>query len=97
MTQNKSHLLLAHYLKQLKLPTMRREYAAVVTACTQDHCDYVSFLLRLVEREALDREQRAAERRMKNAPLPAPQDPGYIRLHRAALALREARPRADGG
>jgi DNA replication protein DnaC len=70
MTQNKSHLLLAHYLKQLKLPTILREYAAVVTACTQDHCDYVSFLLRLVEREALDREQRAAERRVKNAHFP---------------------------
>ncbi|RPJ56222.1 MAG: AAA family ATPase [Dehalococcoidia bacterium] len=70
MTQNKSHLLLAHYLKQLKLPTILREYAAVVTACTQDRCDYVSFLLRLVEREALDREQRAAERRIKNARFP---------------------------
>jgi DNA replication protein DnaC len=70
MTQNKSHLLLAHYLKQLKLPTILREYAAVVTACTQDRCDYVSFLLRLVERETLDREQRAAERRIKKARFP---------------------------
>lgn len=70
MTQNKSHLLLAHYLKQLKLPTILREYAAVVTACTQDRSDYVSFLLRLVERETLDREQRAAERRIKNARFP---------------------------
>lgn len=70
MTQNKSHLLLAHYLKQLKLPTILREYAAVVAACTRDRCDYVSFLLRLVEREALDREKRAAERRVKNARFP---------------------------
>jgi DNA replication protein DnaC len=70
MTQNKSHLLLAHYLKQLKLPTILREYAAVVTACTQDRCDYADFLLRLVEREALDREKRAAERRVKAARFP---------------------------
>lgn len=70
MTQNKSHLLLAHYLKQLKLPTILREYAAVVTACTQDRSDYADFLLRLVEREALDREQRAAERRVKAARFP---------------------------
>ena len=70
MTESKSHLLLDHYLKQLKLPTMLREYAAVVTACTQDRCDYVSFLLRLVEREALDREKRAAQRRVKNARFP---------------------------
>jgi DNA replication protein DnaC len=61
---------LTHYLKQLKLPTILREYAAVVTACTQDRCDYVGFLLRLVEREALDREQRAAERRIKAARFP---------------------------
>jgi len=70
MTESKSQLLLDHYLKQLKLPTMLREYAAVVSACTQDHCDYVSFLLRLVEREALDREKRAAERRVKSARFP---------------------------
>jgi len=70
MTQNKSHLLLAHYLKQLKLPTILREYAAVVTACTQDRCDYVSCLLPRVEREALDRERRAAERLIKNARFP---------------------------
>jgi len=70
MTPNKSHLLLAHYLKQLKLPTILREYAAVVTACTQDRCDYADFLLRLVEREALDREKRAAARRVKAARFP---------------------------
>ncbi len=70
MTPNKSHLLPAHYLKQLKLPAILREYAAVETACTQDRCDYADFLLRLVEREALDREKRAAERRVKAARFP---------------------------
>lgn len=70
MTESKSHLLLQHYLKQLKLPTMLREYAPVAASCTKDRCDYVSFLLRLVEREALDRDQRAAERRVKNARFP---------------------------
>jgi DNA replication protein DnaC len=70
MTESKSHLLLQHYLKQLKLPTMLREYATVAAGCTKDRCDYVSFLLRLVEREALDRDQRAAERRVKNARFP---------------------------
>jgi DNA replication protein DnaC len=70
MTESKSHLLLQHYLKQLKLPTMLREYAPVAARCTKDCCDYVSFLLRLVEREALDRDQRAAERRVKNARFP---------------------------
>ena len=70
MTESKSHLLLQHYLKQLKLPTMLREYGAVAASCTKDRCDYVNFLLRLVERETLDRDQRAAERRVKNARFP---------------------------
>ncbi len=70
MTESKSHLLLQHYLKQLKLPTILREYAAVAASCTKDRSDYVNFLLRLVEREALDRDQRAAERRVKNARFP---------------------------
>lgn len=70
MIERKSQVLLNHYLKKLKLPTMRREYAAVAGSCAKDNCDYVSFLLRLVEREALDREKRSAERRVKNARFP---------------------------
>ena len=70
MNQNKPQLLLKHYLKKLKLPTMLREYEAVAATCAKDNCDYVNFLLRLVEREALDREKRSAERRVKNARFP---------------------------
>ena len=62
MKQDKPQLLLKHYLKKLKLPTMLREYEAVAAACARDNCDYTSFLLRLVEREALDREKRNAAR-----------------------------------
>jgi DNA replication protein DnaC len=68
--ERKSQLLLNHYLKKLKLPTILREYAAVAASCGKDNCDYVTFLLRLVERETLDREKRAAERRVKNARFP---------------------------
>jgi len=70
MTANRPQLLLKHYLKKLKLPTMLREYEAVAATCAKDNSDYVSFLLRLVEREALDREKRSAERRVKNARFP---------------------------
>ena len=66
----KPTILLEHYLKQLKLPTMLREYAALAAACGKERVDYATFLLRLAEREILDREQRAAERRMKNASFP---------------------------
>jgi DNA replication protein DnaC len=70
MSPSQPQLLLKHHLKKLKLPTMLRDYEAVAAACARDNCDYVRFLLRLVEREALDREKRAAERRVKNARFP---------------------------
>lgn len=60
-------VLLAHHLKALKLPTMQREYAAVAAACASENADYATYLLRLVERELLEREQRATQRRIKAA------------------------------
>ena len=70
MSEQKTSLLLKHYLKKLKLPTILREYSAIAVACRKDKHDYANFLLRLVERESLDREKRAAERRVKNARFP---------------------------
>jgi DNA replication protein DnaC len=68
--RDKSTLLLEHYLKKLKLPTILREYAQVAAICRKDRSDYPTFLLRLAERELLDREKRAAERRIKDANFP---------------------------
>ena len=70
MTPPKPAVLLEHYLRQLKLPAILREYAAVAAACTQDRSDYATYLLRLVEREVIEREHRAAERRIKAAGFP---------------------------
>jgi len=67
MSQAKPTVLLEHYLKQLKLPAILRDYAAVAAACTQDRADYPTYLLRLVEREMIEREHRAAQRRIKAA------------------------------
>ena len=66
----KSELLLKHYLKKLKLPTILREYKSIADNCAKDNVGYSEFLLRLFERESLDREKRAAERRIKNAKFP---------------------------
>lgn len=66
----KSTVLLEHHLKALKLPTMLREYASLAATCTKDRADYPTYLLRLTERELLDREKRAAERRLKAASFP---------------------------
>jgi len=65
-----STLLLRHHLKLLKLPTMLRDYAAVAAACGQERVDYAGFLLRLAERELLERERKATERRIKEAFFP---------------------------
>ena len=70
MTTTQPAVLLEHYLKQLKLPTALREYARLAAVCTQDRSDYATYLLRLMEREVIDREHRAAERRVKAAGFP---------------------------
>ena len=70
MNESKPQVLLKHYLKKLKLPTILREYQAMAAVCMKERCDYSTFLLRLVERESLDRQNRAAERRVKSARFP---------------------------
>ena len=71
MTDTKPTVLLNHYLKQLKLPAMLREYAAMAAICSQEKADYTTFLLRLVEREVIEREQRASQRRIRAARFPS--------------------------
>jgi DNA replication protein DnaC len=70
MATKKPTLLLNHYLKQLRLPTMLREYQTTAQTCAKDNKDHIAFLLQLVERETFEREQRAAERRIKSAKFP---------------------------
>jgi len=70
MSGMKATVLLEHYLRQLKLPTMLREYAKLAEVSPADQADYATFLLRLAEREVHDREERAAERRVKAARFP---------------------------
>ena len=71
MSAQPSTLLLEHHLKVLKLPTFVRDYKSVAAACAQEGCDYPAFLLRLAEREMIDRERRMIERRIKAAKFPA--------------------------
>jgi DNA replication protein DnaC len=64
-------VLLAHHLKQLKLPTVLREYDKVARECARDGVDHPRYLLRLIELELLDRERRTVERRIRAARFPA--------------------------
>jgi DNA replication protein DnaC len=70
MSAEASTLLLEHHLKVLKLPTFVRDYKSVAAVCAQERCDYPTYLLRLAERELIDRERRAAERRIRDARFP---------------------------
>jgi DNA replication protein DnaC len=67
---DKPTVLLEHHLKKLRLPTILREYQSLAKVCRDDRSDYPTYLLRLSERELLDRERRAAERRVKEARFP---------------------------
>lgn len=70
MSVESNRVLLKHHLKKLRLPTMGREWEAVAASCAKEGRDYGDFLLGLTERELIEREQRAAERRIKGAKFP---------------------------
>jgi len=69
-TETKSTVLLAHHLKALKMPTMLAESEKVAARCGRENVDHLSFLLQLCELELLERERKAAERRLKAACFP---------------------------
>jgi DNA replication protein DnaC len=71
--ETKSVVPLRHHLKALKLPTMTAECEAAAQRCATDNVDHLGFLLQRCARELLDRERRAADRRLKAAKLPAVQ------------------------
>ncbi len=70
MKQTKSMVLLKHHLKELKLSTMHDECEKVAARCAQDNVDHLGFLLQLCELERIEREKRAADRRLKQAKFP---------------------------
>lgn len=69
-TADTPQLLLEHHLKQLRLPTILREYDKVARQCAVERVDYPRYLLRITELELLDRERRATERRIRQAKFP---------------------------
>ena len=70
-TSGTPQVLLGHHLRQLKLPTVLREYDKVARECARDGVDHPRYLLRLVELELIDRERRVVERRIRQARFPA--------------------------
>src|SRR6266851_1463074 len=68
--ETKSMVLLRHHLKALRLPTVGAECEKVAQRCATDNVDHLTYLLQLTELELLEREKRAAERRLKAARFP---------------------------
>ncbi len=68
--ETKSMVLLKHHLKALKLPTIHAECEKTASRCAADNIDHLGFLLHLCELELIEREKRAAERRLKAARFP---------------------------
>lgn len=68
--ETKSLVLLKHHLKALELPTMHGECERVAQRSASDNVDHLGFLLKLSELELIDREKRAADRRLKAAKFP---------------------------
>jgi DNA replication protein DnaC len=69
-TETTSTVLLKHHLKALRLPTIQSECEKVAVRCATENVDHLGFLLQLCELELVDRERRAAERRLKAARFP---------------------------
>ena len=68
--ETKSIVLLQHHLKSLKLPTRFSECEKIAGRCATDNVDHLGYLLQLCELELIERERRAAERRLKAARFP---------------------------
>src|SRR6266487_6582266 len=68
--ETKSVLLLRHHLKALRLPTIGQECEKVAARCAADNHDHLTYLLEVTELELLERERKAAERRLKAARFP---------------------------
>lgn len=71
MSGTKSLVLLKHHLKALKLPTMLSECEKIAARCGKENIDHLGYLLQLCEQELLERERRAADRRLKAAKFPS--------------------------
>jgi DNA replication protein DnaC len=64
-------LLLKHHLKALRLPRVSAECEKTAKHCVADGTAHLGYLLRVRELELIERERKAAARRLKAAKFPA--------------------------
>lgn len=65
-----TELLLGHYLKQLRLPTVAKQYAALARDAAERNLGYEAYLLALLEQEAASREENQRQQRLRHATFP---------------------------
>jgi DNA replication protein DnaC len=63
-------LLVQHHLKRLLLPAIGRQYKKLAQEAAQQNHSYEDFLLRLLELEVAQREERSQQRRVTQARFP---------------------------
>jgi DNA replication protein DnaC len=61
---------LKEHLKALRLPTIQGECVKLARECLAEGVDHLGFLLKICELELIERERKAAARRLKAAALP---------------------------
>ena len=62
--------VIAEHLKTLRMPSFAREYEARARQAREGQWDYEEYLCELLEVEVLSRQQRTAERRLREAQFP---------------------------
>ena len=90
--ETRSAMLSKHHLEALKQPTILAECENVALRAAKENVDHLGLLLQLCELELLDRERRAAVRRLKRvvggSEWPEPPDHTRTRGKRLAGARR---------
>ena len=74
-------LLLAHHLKQLRLPTIAKQYASLAREAMEHGLSYETYLLTLVEQETATREENQRQLRMRHATFPVPKTLDTFEFH----------------
>jgi DNA replication protein DnaC len=70
-TRQVNMILLKHHLKSLRLPTISAECEKAAKQCATEGADHLGYLLRVCELELIERERKAAARRLTAAKFPA--------------------------
>lgn len=70
MSESARAAVIEEHCKQLKLPTVLREYPAMARQATSDGWAFEDYLHQLLEAEVLARQESVAARRLKEARFP---------------------------